>query len=61
MNEDELEQLCLEWFRENGWDVVYGPDISPDSSNPKRSDYHDVVVTDRSNLDGQRFQTFYNA
>jgi type I restriction enzyme R subunit len=44
MNEDELEQLCLEWFRDNSWDVLYGPDIAPDSSNPERSDYHEVVL-----------------
>ena len=44
MNEDQLEQLCLEWFRDNSWDVVYGPDIAPDSNNPERSDYHEVVL-----------------
>ncbi len=44
MNEDELEQLCLEWFRNNSWDVLYGPDIAPDSNNPERSDYHEVVL-----------------
>jgi len=44
MNEDELEQLCLEWFRNNSWDVAYGPDIAPDSDNPERSDYHEVVL-----------------
>ena len=44
MNEDELEQLCLDWFRENSWDVAYGPDIAHDSNNPERSDYHEVVL-----------------
>jgi type I restriction enzyme R subunit len=44
MNEDELEQLCLDWFRYNSWDVAYGPDISPDSYKPERSDYHEVVL-----------------
>lgn len=44
MNEDELEQLCLDWFRNNSWDVLYGPDIAPDSNNPERSDYHEVVL-----------------
>lgn len=33
MNEYQLEQLCLDWFRESGWDVAYGPDIVPDSNN----------------------------
>jgi len=44
MNEDQLEQLCLEWFRDNSWYVAYGPDIAPDSSNPERGDYHGVVL-----------------
>ena len=39
MNEDELEQLCLNWFRNNSWDIAYGPDIAPDSVKPERGDY----------------------
>ncbi|MCK5011599.1 MAG: hypothetical protein KAS98_13980 [Deltaproteobacteria bacterium] len=37
MNEDELEQLCPRWFRNNSWDITYGPDIAPDPNNPKRA------------------------
>ena len=44
MNEDELEQFCLNWFRDNGWDIAYGPDIAPDSANPERNDYHEIVL-----------------
>ncbi|MEL7663626.1 MAG: type I restriction endonuclease subunit R [Methanosarcina mazei] len=44
MNEDELEQLCLNWFHENGWEVEYGPDIAPDSDKPERRDYHEVIL-----------------
>ncbi|MCD4842963.1 MAG: type I restriction endonuclease subunit R [Methanosarcinales archaeon] len=44
MNEDELEQLCFDWFRNNSWDVAYGPDIAPDSNASERSDYHEVVL-----------------
>ena len=44
MNEDELEQQCLNWFRDNSWDVAYGPDIAPDSDVPERSDYHEIVL-----------------
>ncbi|EHK9051441.1 type I restriction endonuclease subunit R [Vibrio vulnificus] len=47
MNEEQLESLCLDWFREGGWDVLHGPDIAPDSDNPLRNDYAQVV------LDGQ--------
>ncbi len=57
MNEEELENRCLDWFREGGWDVLYGPDIAPDKangearagalgdgSNPQRDDYAQVIL-----------------
>ncbi|TRX03023.1 type I restriction endonuclease subunit R [Candidatus Methylobacter oryzae] len=44
MNEEQLEKLCLEWFRDIGWETVYGPDIAPDSDNPMRSDYREVLL-----------------
>ncbi|WP_284089868.1 type I restriction endonuclease subunit R [Acinetobacter pittii] len=44
MNETQLENLCLDWFAENGWEVVLGVDIAPDSSNPLRKDYKQVLI-----------------
>ena len=44
VNETQLEQLCLEWFRDNGWEHAYGPDIAPDGASPARSDYREVVL-----------------
>ncbi len=44
MNEIQLENLCLDWFSENGWEVVHGIDIAPDSSNPLRKDYKQVLI-----------------
>ena len=44
MNETQLENLCLDWFAENGWEVVHGVDIAPDSSNPLRKDYKQVLL-----------------
>jgi len=44
MNEDQLEKLCLDWLRDNSWEVENGPEISPDSDNPKRSDYREVIL-----------------
>ena len=46
MNETQLENLCLDWFRDTGWDVVYGPDIAPDSDKPARENYNQVVLKD---------------
>jgi type I restriction enzyme R subunit len=37
MNEEELENLCLDWFREGGWDVLSGTD-------PQRDDYAQVIL-----------------
>jgi len=47
ITEDQLEELCLEWFREQNYDVIYGPDIAPDSANAERKDYSEVVLRDR--------------
>ena len=44
MNETQLEHLCLDWFAENGWEVVHGIDIAPDSSNPVRKDYKQILI-----------------
>ncbi|MBU1417320.1 MAG: type I restriction endonuclease subunit R [Proteobacteria bacterium] len=47
MSEDQLEQLCLEWFRAGGFEYVYGPDIGHDGEAPERCDYQQVVLQDR--------------
>lgn len=44
MNEDQLEQLCLEWFSDNGWEVAYGPDISHEGAYPERKDYRQILL-----------------
>ena len=44
MNEEQLENFCLDWFREGGWEVLHGSDIAPDSSAPLRSDYTQVTL-----------------
>jgi len=28
ITEDQLEQICLEWFREGGYEYAFGPDIA---------------------------------
>ena len=45
LTEDDLEQLCLGWFAEQGWEIHHGPDIAPDGCNPQRASYHDVFLT----------------
>ncbi len=44
ITEDQLEQLCLTWFQEIGYDYVCGYDIAPDGSSPERSDYRQIIL-----------------
>jgi len=44
MTEDQLEQQCLQWFAEGGWEVVSGPDLAPDGDAPERADYRQVLL-----------------
>lgn len=53
ITEDQLEQLCLDWFKAIGYEYVCGYDIAPDADSalgcgaPERSDYRQVVLHDR--------------
>ena len=47
INEDQLELLCLQWFREGGYEYAYGPDIAPEGEVPERVDYRQVVLVGR--------------
>jgi Type I site-specific restriction-modification system, R (restriction) subunit and related helicases len=47
ISESQLEQQCLKWFREGGWDAVSGYDIAPDSAAPERANYREVVLEQR--------------
>ncbi|MBV1929028.1 MAG: type I restriction endonuclease subunit R [Gammaproteobacteria bacterium] len=47
ITEDQLEQLCLDWFQSVGYDYVCGYDIAPDGDSPERSDYRQIILHDR--------------
>lgn len=47
ITEDQLEQLCLDWFQSIGYDYVCGYDIAPDGDSPERSDYRQIILHDR--------------
>ena len=36
INEQDLENYCMKYFEEIGYQTAYGPDILPDSFNPLR-------------------------
>lgn len=47
ITEDQLEQLCLEWFQSIGYEYICGYDIAPDGERPERSDYRQIILHDR--------------
>ena len=47
ITEDQLEQLCLDWFKSIGYDYVCGYEIAPDGDSPERADYRQIVLFDR--------------
>ena len=48
LTEDTLaEQPALEWFRELGYEVAFGPYISPGGLRPERESFSDVVLKRR--------------
>ena len=47
ITEDQLEQLCLDWFQEIGYDYICGYDMAPDGASPERSDYRQIILSER--------------
>ncbi|WP_396433339.1 type I restriction endonuclease subunit R [Limnohabitans sp.] len=47
LNEQQLEDLCIGWFQQTGWQFAHGPDIAPESDRPERSDFRQVVLRER--------------
>lgn len=44
INEDLLEQNCMQYFKQIGYDTLFGPDILPDSDNHLRKDIKEVFL-----------------
>ena len=47
LNESEIELLAIERLQALGFDYVYGPDIAPDSANPERESFADILLLSR--------------
>lgn len=45
--ENDLEQAVLEWFKDLGYQIQYGPNISPGGSFSERENFGDIVLYDR--------------
>ena len=42
-----IETLAIERLQALGFDYIYGPDIAPDSANPERESFADVLLLGR--------------
>jgi len=45
--EQQLENAAIEILEELDYEHLYGPDIAPDSDNPERNDYREVILKNR--------------
>ena len=44
MNEEDLEQLAMEWFKQLGYQTAFGPDIGPGGPSQERKEPQDVIL-----------------
>ena len=44
MTEEDLEQACIGWFRELGWNHMHGEAVSPGGTHPEREHYAQVIL-----------------
>ncbi len=47
LDESAVEEATLEWLTELGWQVLYGPDIAPDTVNAERNSYDQLILERR--------------
>lgn len=47
ITEDQLEQECLTWFKDIGYQVLHGTEIAPESPQAERSDFRQVILQSR--------------
>ena len=47
ISESEIEDLALNLLERQGFERLFGPDIAPDGTNPLRSSYEEVLLTEK--------------
>ncbi|AEI35233.1 type I restriction endonuclease subunit R [Francisella salina] len=44
MKEDNIENYAIDLFKSEGYNYIYAPDVAPDTDNPIRATFSDVVL-----------------
>ena len=47
IDEDQVEQIAIDWFKGLGYGYLNGYDIAPDGDNPQRDNYQEVLLPER--------------
>ena len=47
IHESHVEEEMLGWFEDLGYEVVFGPNLSPDGESPERKNYKQVILEGR--------------
>lgn len=47
ITENAIENFCIELLEKQGYEYIYAPDIAPDSDNPLRSNFEEVLLNSR--------------
>ncbi len=47
ITENEIELFAIELLEKQGFEYIYAPDIAPDSENPMRESFEDVILKDK--------------
>jgi type I restriction enzyme R subunit len=47
LTESQIEEFAIKLFQKLGYEYIYAPDIAPDSDNPVRHSFEDVVLKDK--------------
>ena len=45
--ESQVEELCVDWFKDIGYEYKCGYDIAPDTKESERSDYKQTILVGR--------------
>ena len=48
--ESGVEEACLDYFLELGWEVAYGPEIAPGEVRAERASFRGAKYNDKHNI-----------